>query len=200
MRTIDLLEEGGELIARWIWHWLGTGVGSGIHNSSCVDGLGEHRLLPLWPWLLACHGSKMDTDGAYFFAGINLLCLLCFVCFSFVFLNCVMCFCFLLLVFYVLCSSVIVVFVFVVCRLFFHLVFLVVFSVSLFVLCCWWSLFCCLLILCCLCLLCFVCVSFVFLSWVLCLSVCFLVFFVFCVCLFFLKSFRPCSKWVQKRP
>ena len=114
--------------------------------------------------------------------------------FSFVFLNCFMCVCFLLLVFSVLCSSVIVVFVFVVCRLFFHLVFLVVFSVSLFVLCCWWSLFCCLLILCCLCLLCFVCVSFVFLSCVLCLSVCFLVFFVFCVCLFFLKSFRPCSK------
>ena len=37
--------------------------------------------------------------------------------FSFVFLNCFMCFCFLLLVFYELCSSVIVVFVFVVCRL-----------------------------------------------------------------------------------
>ena len=82
----------------------------------------------------------------------------------------------------------------------FHVVFLVVFSVSLFVLCCWLSLFRCLLILCCLCLLCFVCVSFVFLSCVLCLSVCFLLFFSFCVCLFFLKSFRPCSKWVQQRP
>ena len=103
---------------------------------------------------------------------------------SFVFLNCCMCVCVLLLVFYVLCSSVIVVFVFLVCRLFFHLVFLVVFSVSRFVLCCWWSLFCCLLILCCLCLLCFVCVPFVFLNCVLCLSVCFLLFFVFCVSVF----------------
>ena len=124
------------------------------------DRLGEHRLLPLWPWLLACHGSKMDTDGAYFLRVLTCcvccvsfavplcflivlcvvvfccwcsmvcvlllllcLCLLCVVCFfSFGVLSCVQCFsfCCMLLVVFVLLSSDIVLFVFVV----FHLCFL----------------------------------------------------------------------------